>query len=407
VRRGGGTFVTGSRPLGPGDSYVAEVYSPRPTVADMRDAGSVYPEFAYGQVLMGLPARVGGPVSVNPRTGVPDEATYNLIAFPLWGQHGPPRRITPNGVAFLDASRTIAHSDYARMYRLARRLRAQASSPYDLVQRVSRRVRRRAIYTEAPPPARVPLDAFLFTDHQGYCQQFSGAMALLLRMAGVPARVAAGFAPGRFDQQRKEYVVRDLDAHSWVEVYFPRIGWVPFDPTPASAPPSSQASSDRFASAAAGNAADAGGAGDRGSDPRAGGAGGDGGRTWVLPAVFSLVALIAGLGAFAGHRRTRPPVVGDGLDELRLVLQRTGRPLTAEITLQRLEQRMAGDARAYVRALRLARYGGGAPAPTALQRAALRRELAEGLGVLGRLRAWSALPPRPRLGLGRVRRRQV
>ena len=46
-------------------------------------------------------------------------------------------------------------------------------------------------------------------------------MALLLRMGGVPARVAAGFSPGAYDRKRSEYVVRDLDAHSWVEAYFP------------------------------------------------------------------------------------------------------------------------------------------------------------------------------------------
>ena len=51
--------------------------------------------------------------------------------------------------------------------------------------------------------------------------------------SGVPARVASGFSPGTFDEERREYVVRDLDAHSWVEVFFPGYGWIPFDPTPA------------------------------------------------------------------------------------------------------------------------------------------------------------------------------
>ena len=100
-------------------------------------------------------------------------------------------------------------------------------------------------YTAESHPLTSPtLDTFLFGNKLGYCQQFSGAMALLLRMGGVPARVASGFAPGSYDRKRKEYVVRDLDAHSWVEAYFPGYGWVPFDPTPAIAPARSQASND-------------------------------------------------------------------------------------------------------------------------------------------------------------------
>ena len=61
-------------------------------------------------------------------------------------------------------------------------------------------------------------------------------MALMLRMSGIPARVVSGFSPGSFNRDTGEYRVRDLDAHSWVEVYFPDIGWVTFDPTPAAAP---------------------------------------------------------------------------------------------------------------------------------------------------------------------------
>src|SRR5258708_35547969 len=57
-------------------------------------------------------------------------------------------------------------------------------------------------------------------------------MAMLLRMDGVPARVAAGFLPGTLDHATGLYRVSASDAHAWVEVYFAGIGWVPFDPTP-------------------------------------------------------------------------------------------------------------------------------------------------------------------------------
>jgi hypothetical protein len=93
-----------------------------------------------------------------------------------------------------------------------------------------------------------PLADFMLNTHRGYCQQFSGAMALVLRLHGIPARVAAGFLPGRL-QGSNTYIVNDRDAHTWVEVYFPRYGWMPFEPTPgAHLPSDTSSSSPKFAS---------------------------------------------------------------------------------------------------------------------------------------------------------------
>ncbi|HEY2200410.1 MAG TPA: hypothetical protein VGH56_00875, partial [Solirubrobacteraceae bacterium] len=86
----------------------------------------------------------------------------------------------------------------------------------------------------------------------------------------------------------------------------------------------------------------------------------------------------------------------DLLAELERALARTGRPLHDGMTLAALERRLhsAPDAEAYVRTLRLARYGAGASPPSAIQRRALRRELGRGLGFIGHVRALWALPPR-------------
>lgn len=74
---------------------------------------------------------------------------------------------------------------------------------------------------------------FLFTAREGYCDMFASAMAVMCRLANIPARVASGFISGTYDAATQTHVVREADAHAWVEVYFPGYGWVSFDPTPA------------------------------------------------------------------------------------------------------------------------------------------------------------------------------
>jgi transglutaminase-like putative cysteine protease len=90
-------------------------------------------------------------------------------------------------------------------------------------------------YTTNPPHAGpFPLVDFLLRDRAGDCQHFASAAALLLRLAGVPARVAVGFATG-VRERHGRFNVRDTDAHAWIEVYFEGIGWVGFNPTPSAA----------------------------------------------------------------------------------------------------------------------------------------------------------------------------
>ncbi|HTO24763.1 MAG TPA: transglutaminase-like domain-containing protein, partial [Gaiellaceae bacterium] len=72
---------------------------------------------------------------------------------------------------------------------------------------------------------------------EGYCQYFAGAMALMLRYLGVPARVAVGFSSGTYDAKSGTWTVTDHDAHAWVEAWFRGYGWLPFDPTPSDGRP--------------------------------------------------------------------------------------------------------------------------------------------------------------------------
>ncbi|MGH9425274.1 MAG: DUF4129 domain-containing transglutaminase family protein, partial [Terriglobia bacterium] len=79
-----------------------------------------------------------------------------------------------------------------------------------------------------------PLSDFLFNIRAGHCEYFSTAMAVMLRTQGVATRVVNGFLPGEYNEAAGAYTVRQSDAHSWVEVYFPETNsWVTFDPTPA------------------------------------------------------------------------------------------------------------------------------------------------------------------------------
>jgi hypothetical protein len=218
-------------------------------------------------------------------------------------------------------------------------------------------------------------------------------MALLLRMGGVPARVATGFTSGALDRSTGEYVVRDLDAHSWVEVWYSGIGWVTFDPTPAVAPPRSQPDEAGAAAGIGRNAQAPNLPGDKGLTKGRHGALVQSAPWWRTPLIvigaLALLALVALI-----WRRVRRPATPP-VTELERALRRTGRPVGPATTLTTLESSFARSpaAAGYVRAVREERYGGRVATPTKTQRAALRHELARGHGLGGTIRAWWALPP--------------
>ncbi|HEV2013714.1 MAG TPA: transglutaminaseTgpA domain-containing protein [Candidatus Dormibacteraeota bacterium] len=112
-----------------------------------------------------------------------------------------------------------------------------ATTPYDQAKAIESwfLVKDRFTYTLKPPETPVgvrPLDYFLFNSRKGFCQDFSSAMNVMLRTLGIPSRQMSGFGQGVFDQKTRQYSVNALDAHSWVEVFFPGYGWIPFEATP-------------------------------------------------------------------------------------------------------------------------------------------------------------------------------
>lgn len=196
--------------LAPNTRYVVDTLVPNPGIRDLIDAGP------YGDLAPEL-------LTVVPGLGaVP-------VQVPVWR----------NGVARPD---TLDFGQYDGVYRLSRRVIGNARTAYEAVNRVEAFVRGSPYRYDdrAPRPVGTPdlVDFLLFTK-RGYCQHFAGAMALMLRMNGIPARVVVGFTSnaGRFDPDKSSYEVVDRDAHSWVEVQFPGYGWLPFDPTPGRSVP--------------------------------------------------------------------------------------------------------------------------------------------------------------------------
>ncbi|HEX9390993.1 MAG TPA: DUF3488 and transglutaminase-like domain-containing protein [Usitatibacteraceae bacterium] len=92
-------------------------------------------------------------------------------------------------------------------------------------------------YTLEPPLlGDNPMDEFLFDTRQGFCEHYAGSFVLLLRAAGVPARVVTGYQGGEINPITRQLVVRQSDAHAWSEVWFDDLGWVRVDPTFAVSP---------------------------------------------------------------------------------------------------------------------------------------------------------------------------
>jgi transglutaminase-like putative cysteine protease len=276
--------------LQPRQRYVVWSAVPTPSPRDLAGLGPTYP----GGVL-------------------PDLDVDSRVRMLPFGDPGHAAQLE----AVLSDERTQNLWAFRPFVRAAQRVTRGARTPYQAVVALESWFRSSGgfRYEEHPPRAEgVPaLVDFVTRTKAGYCQHYAGAMALMLRYLGIPARVAVGFTSGRWE--RNAWTVTDHDAHAWVEVWFPGQGWISFDPTPGRG---TLAGDYTFASDSAATAREAIGEAIQGVggglDPTAGGplfgagaeaAGGDRPSGWGLVPILLAALLLGGLGIGLAKRVRR------------------------------------------------------------------------------------------------------
>lgn len=161
-------------------SYQADVYIPTASIEELRSASTTYPE----------------------------EIRQRYVALPEWIPW--------------------------RVVQLAKQVTAGKNTPYDKAKAIESYLRTNYPYdleVPAPPQDQDVADYFLFDLRRGYCDYYATAMVVLARSSGIPARFVSGYSPGSYDAPNAQYRIRELNAHSWPEVYFPEYGWIEFEPT--------------------------------------------------------------------------------------------------------------------------------------------------------------------------------
>jgi hypothetical protein len=203
----GSVIASGDLPRGA--AYTVRAYSPNPKPKQLAEVGNTFPASVAQSVIV------------------------DHVAIPVWGSSTKKRTLLPIDSRLVDASNQAWNASGADEPR---------TSEYGAVVALESYFHDKQFhYDQTPPTGPGPVLAyFMLHSHRGYCQMYSGSMALVLRLHGIPARVAYGFTEG--SQTQGGYKVTDRDAHAWVEAYFPKYGWIPFEPTPTRNLPSVLAS---------------------------------------------------------------------------------------------------------------------------------------------------------------------
>ncbi|WP_044874271.1 DUF3488 and transglutaminase-like domain-containing protein [Pseudomonas sp. LFM046] len=171
--------------------------------------------------------RVRADFGLQRRTPVDRTLLYQVTSWPS------AVRDPEGNPASLRRARQLPTGSDPRARAWALELKLRYADPQELVKALLEHFHRESyVYTLKPPPLEANnIDAFLFDTRRGFCAHYAGAMTFVLRAAGIPARVVAGYQGGEFNPAGKYVLVHQFDAHAWVEYWLPERGWVSVDPT--------------------------------------------------------------------------------------------------------------------------------------------------------------------------------
>lgn len=191
---------------------------------------------------LGMPERFSSPVTVYWRDGGNDLSRVEGQgrSYTAASQASTASAAEVRGASLADAPPALMvrysqlpDSVPERVLDLAQQVAGWATTPYDQAKALETFLRQYpySLDVELPPAGRDPVDYFLFDLQAGYCDYYASAMVVMARSLGLPARLAGGYlAQPAVDGVQ---TIRQLNAHSWAEVYFPGYGWLEFEPTAA------------------------------------------------------------------------------------------------------------------------------------------------------------------------------
>jgi len=185
---------------------------------------------------------------IRPARSIPEGTSYGVVSERPTATTEELRAAGTDYPEDVEARYTQLPSDTPdRVGRFTDEVVAGAGSPYEKAVRIERWLEENKRYSlQVDRPSGAVADSFLFEMEAGYCTYYATTMVTMLRTEGIPARFVTGYTTGQRVAEDR-WVVRGLDSHAWVEVYFPDVGWVKFDPTPGG--PRSSAEGDRVEAA--------------------------------------------------------------------------------------------------------------------------------------------------------------
>ena len=222
---------------GAGRSQLAQAVPPGFHLVDVVREGDIVQGVTLGEVLPEQPdtlsLRTAGKdfkqgdtyeVTSSVSLAGPEDLRYAGLDYPTWA-------LTKYTALPVDLPQRVRD--------LGRELTADAETPYDKAKAIEAYLKTLtySLSIDPPPYDADGVDYFLFDQKRGYSEYFASAMTVLLRTQGIPARMVTGYTVGNQVPGHDIYVVTDSHSHGWVEVFFPRYGWISFEPTPGATIP--------------------------------------------------------------------------------------------------------------------------------------------------------------------------